>query len=54
MLRPFGLVGLGIGLVFFVPAAALSVADKNAFEEAVELFVMLAARNVFTRPLGDF
>lgn len=54
VLRPLGLAGLAVGAVLFVPAAALSAADRDAFDECVDLFLRIPAENVFTRPLGDF
>jgi hypothetical protein len=54
VLRPLGLVALGVGVVLFIPAAALSAADRDAFQEATEFFVKAPAQNVFTRRLGDF
>jgi hypothetical protein len=54
VLRPFGLVGLGVGCVLYVPAALVSLADRDALVEATEFFVVAPAQNVFTRRLGDF
>jgi hypothetical protein len=54
VLRPLGLVGLGVGVVLYVPCALVSLADRDALTEATELFVIAPAQNVFTRRLGDF
>jgi hypothetical protein len=54
VLRPLGLVGLGVGCVLYVPAALVSLADRDALVEATELFVVTPFQNVFTRRLGDF
>lgn len=54
VLRPLGLAGLSVGAVLFVPAAALSAADPDSFEDAKELFLLHPAENVFSRRLGEF
>ena len=54
ILRPLGVVHTAAGLVLFVPTAALSAADDlENVEEAWELFVLVPAKNVYERPLGD-
>ena len=55
LLRPLGLVRTVIGAAFFVPAAVVtSPGGLDSIEEALELFVLVPAKDVFERPLGDF
>ncbi len=54
IVRPLGAVATCVGLGLFVPAALLSLADyPDGLEEAWELFVLIPAKNVYERPLGD-
>jgi len=55
VLRPLGLAALAIGSALFVPVAVLTApSGKDGLKPALEIFVAEPARNVFTRPLGDF
>ena len=55
LLRPLGLVTTVVGAALFVPAAVVtSPGGFDSIEEAWELFVLVPAKCVFRRPLGDF
>jgi len=55
VLRPLGLCQAAVGAALFVPAAVVTApGGKDAVEEAWEMFVVVPAKNVFQRPLGDF
>lgn len=55
VLRPLGLVAVVVGAGLFVPAAVLTApGGLDPLEEALEIFVLVPGKYVFTRPLGDF
>jgi hypothetical protein len=55
VLRPLGFAGLAIGAALF-PAAAIVAAPggKDSLKTALDLFVIVPAKDVFLRPLGEF
>ncbi len=55
VLRPLGFVGAIVGAVLFVPVAVLTApGGRDTIEEALEMFVLVPGKFVFTRPLGSF
>jgi hypothetical protein len=53
VIRPARVVALAVGCALFVPAAAVTAANRGAFKDASELFVTEPFENAFQRPLGD-
>ena len=54
IMRPVGLVGLGIGTVLFVPYGPLSaLVSPDGFAAPWETFIAQPARFTFGRPLGE-
>lgn len=55
VLRPIGFVSLLVGAGLFVPAAILAAPDgRDSILAAREVFIDVAAQEVFQRPLGEF
>ena len=55
LVRPLGAVAMVVGAVFVVPVAVVTWPTGRAtIDRAVERFVMVQARSVFERPLGEF
>jgi hypothetical protein len=55
VVRPLGAVATVVGAVFVVPVALVTWPTGRAtIDGAVERFVMVPARSVFERPLGEF
>lgn len=55
VLRPLGFVGVVIGAALFVPVAVITApGGRDTLEEALEMFVLVPGKFVFTRPLGSF
>ena len=55
IIRPLAVCATIIGSVLFVPVFLISAAGgREARDEALELFVLLPAKAVYERPLGQF
>ncbi|MFQ5416791.1 MAG: hypothetical protein ACE5FL_07050 [Myxococcota bacterium] len=55
LLRPAGLVALGLGTAAVVPAFVLSApGGRDHMKTALEVFVLEPGKYVFVRPVGDF
>ena len=55
ILRPLGLAATVVGVALFPAAAVLAApGGRDSVEEAWELFVLVPAKNVYSRPLGQF
>jgi hypothetical protein len=55
VLRPLGLVATIVGVGLVGPAVVVSApGGRDSIEEAWELFVLVPAKSVFKRPLGQF
>jgi len=55
ILRTTGLAVLGVGVVLFVPSAAVTwPGGMNPIREAWERFVVTPTEYAITRPIGDF
>ena len=55
IVRPLAVCATILGSVLFVPVFLISAAGgAEARDEALELFVLLPAKSVYERPLGEF
>ena len=55
VVRPISVCAAIVGAVLFVPVFILSAAGgREARDEALEMFVIIPAKNVYERPLGEF
>ena len=55
VLRPFGFITTIIGVVFFLPAALVSIPNgPDGREEAWDVLVGESVESTFRRPLGEF
>jgi hypothetical protein len=55
IVRPLGFVATTVGAALFIPAVVVTAPNgRDSIESALELFVIVPAKYVFRRPLGEF
>ena len=55
ILRPLGFVAMCVGAVLFVPTVIVaSPGGRDGVETTMEILVLVPAKSVFQRPLGEF